>query len=170
MHHGVEKYLVGALHGGEHIHAFHQVGHAHIVVAFGFLLAGTQQILVKLPVLVGRVVDVELYVIGVVGVRMYPDGILSALKHAAEDGCKRTGTELRVGNRQHVGFHRTVCHIPVEIFGTPFRVEPFLVERLRCRRHGHVGMGLDAFLEVFPHIEHDALMVPPVYIVFLGFF
>ena len=100
LHHRVEKHLVGAFHGRQHIEAFHQVGHAHIVVPLCLFLAGFQQLFVEQPV---GMVLVEMDVVGVVGVGMYPDGILTALEDTAQDGSQGTRSQLGVSHRQHVG-------------------------------------------------------------------
>ena len=115
-------------------------------------------------------VSVENDFIGIIGIGVNPDGVFPTLEHAAEDCCQRTWSQLRVGNGKHVGFQTTVCHIPVEVFGTPLRIEPFLIQVFWCWRHRDIGMGLNAFLKMLPHIQYDTLMVPPVNIMFLCLF
>ena len=88
LHDGVEQHAVGALDGGQHVETFHQVGHAHVVVALCLLLASSQQVFVQLPV---RMVGVKRDVVGIVRVGVYPDGVLAALEHAAQDGGQRAG-------------------------------------------------------------------------------
>ena len=163
----VHQHLVRALQSRQNVHAFHEVGHAHIIVAVGLLLAFCQQLLVQQPV---GMLRIKLYVVGEVRVGVYPYRVFSALEHASEDSGERAGAQLCVCNRQHISLQTAVSHVPVEIFGTPFRVEPFLVEVLwgwRCR---HIGMRLDAFLKVFPHVQNNALVVPPLYVSLFCFF
>ena len=61
-------------------------------------------------------------------------------------------------------------YIPVQIFRTPLRVEPPLVQVLVGLGFGDVGMGLHSLLKVLPHVEHDAFVVPPVDIMLFGLF
>jgi hypothetical protein len=63
-----------------------------------------------------------------------------------------------------------MCHIPIEIFCAPFRVEPFLVQILWGVWSGDISMWGDSFLEVLPHVNDNAFMVPPVDISFFCFF
>ena len=110
---------------------------------------------------------IKLNVVGEVWVGVYPYSVFSALEHASQDSGE---AKLRVCNGQHVSLQTAVSHVPVEIFGAPFRVEPFLVEVLRGLRHRHIGMRLDAFLKVFPHVQHNAFVVPPLYVSLFCFF
>ena len=164
-HHGVEQHLVGALQGGQHVETFHEVGHAHVVVALGLGLAGFEQCLVQQP---GGVLLVEANHVVERGVGVYPDGVFAAFEHTAEDGGQRTGAQLGVGHGQHVGHERRVGHVPVEIARAPLGVEPALVEVARCLGLRYVGMGHDALLKMFPHVDDDATMVPPLSVSLLG--
>ena len=83
LHHGIHQHLVRALHGGQHIQAFHQVGHANIVMSLRLSLAGPQQFFVKQVV---GMLGVEHYVILVVWVGMYPYRVLAALEDSSKDG------------------------------------------------------------------------------------
>ena len=167
LHHRVEQHLVGALDGRQHVHALHQVGHTHIIVALGLLLAGLEQLFVQQ---IMGMVGVKLNIIGIVGVGMNPYRVFAALKHAAQYGCQRPRAQLGVGHRQHVSLQATVRHIPVEVVGTPLRVKPFLVKTLRGWWHGHVGMRFYPGLKMLPHVDDDALVVPPVDISLFCFF
>ena len=103
LHHGIQENLVGTFQGSQHIETFHQVGHAHVVMSLRLFLAGLQEFLVKQPV---GMVLVEADIVGIVGIGMNPDGILTTLEHTAEDGGEGTGSQLGVGHGQHVGFER----------------------------------------------------------------
>ena len=116
------------------------------------------------------VVFVEDDIVGIVGIGVNPDGIFPTLEHAAEDCCQRTRSQLCVGYGKHVGLQTAVCHIPVEVFGTPLRIEPFLVQVFWCWWHRDIGVGRHSFLKMLPHIQYDTLMVPPVNIMFLRLF
>ncbi len=83
LHHSVEQYLVGAFDGGQYVKSLHEVGHTYIVMSLGFLLTCLQQVFVQQPI---GMIAVELDVIGIVGVRMNPDGIFAAFEDTAEDG------------------------------------------------------------------------------------
>ena len=85
LHHGVEQHLVRSLDGRQHVETFHQVRHAHVVVALGFLLTGFQQRFVQQPV---RVLWIELDVVAVIGVGMYPDSVFATFEYAAQDSCQ----------------------------------------------------------------------------------
>ena len=61
-------------------------------------------------------------------------------------------------------------YVPVEVVGAPVGVEPLLVEVAGRRGCGNVGVWGDALLEVFPHVEYDAAVVPPVAVVLFCFF
>ena len=100
LHDRVEKHFVGSFHGSQYIETFHQVGHAYVVMTLRLGLAGFQKFLMEQPV---GMVLVEMDIVGVVGIGMNPDGILTALEHSAEDGSEGTGTQLRIGHGQHVG-------------------------------------------------------------------
>ena len=116
------------------------------------------------------VLGVKCYVVFELWVGVYPDGIFAPFEHSSEYCGQRAGAQLRVGNGQHVGLKAAVRHVPVKVFGTPFGVEPFLVEVFRRWWRGHVGVRFDAFLEVFPHVQDNAFMVPPVYVSLFGLF
>ena len=103
LHHGIQENFVGAFQGSQHIETFHQVGHAHVVMPLRLFLAGFQEFLVEQPV---GMVLVEVDVVGIVGIGMNPNGILTTLEHTAEDGGEGTGSQLRIGHGQHVGFER----------------------------------------------------------------
>ena len=167
LHHRVEQHLVGALQCSQHVQSLHQVGHAYVVVPLCLTFARLQQFLVQQPV---GMLRVERDVVGEVWVRVNPDGVLAALEHAAQYGSQRSRPQLRVSHGQDVGHQRRVGHIPVQIVGSPLRVEPPLVQVAAGRRCRHVGVGRDALLEVLPHVDYNTLVVPPVYVVAFGFF
>ena len=167
LHHRVEQHLVGTLDGCQHVESLHQVGHAHIVVALRLLLTGAQQVLVQQIV---GVVGVELDVIRIVWVGMYPDGVFAPFEHTAEDGSQRAWPQLGIGHRQHVGHQRRVGHIPVQIFCPPFRVEPPLVQVAIGLGLRYVGMRCHSLLEMLPHVKHNALVIPPINVSLLGLF
>ena len=84
LHHRVEQYLVGALDGSQYIETLHQVGHTHIVMSLSLLLTSLQQLFVQQPV---GMLSVEGELVGVVGIRVDPDGILTTFEDTTEDGC-----------------------------------------------------------------------------------
>ena len=110
LHHGIEQHLVRPLDGSKHIKSFHQVGHTHIIMSLCLLLTCPQQCFMEQVV---GVVGVKDDVIFVVGVRMNPDCILAAFEHPAQDGSKRTRSQLGICHGQHISHQRRVCHIPV---------------------------------------------------------
>ena len=167
LHHRVEQHLVRSLDSCQHIETLHQIRHSYIVMSLCFLLTSTKQVFMQQPV---RMVGVEDNIVRIIGIRMNPDSILTTFEHASQDGCQRAWAQLCICHRQHVGHQRRVCHIPVEILRTPLGVEPPLVQVAIGLGRRNVSMGLDTFLKVFPHIEHDALVVPPVNIMFLRLF
>ena len=64
-------------------------------------LASLQEFLVKQPV---GMVLVEADIVGIVGIGMNPNGILTTLEHTAEDGSEGTRSQLGISHGQHVGF------------------------------------------------------------------
>ena len=115
-------------------------------------------------------VGVELDVVRIVRVGVNPDGILAPFEHTAQNGSQRARSQLGVGHGQHVSHQRRVGHIPVQVLSSPLRVEPTLVQvlvGLGCR---NVRMRLHTLLEVLPHVQHDAFVVPPVDIMLFGLF
>ena len=187
LFHDVHHNLVGSLHPRQHVDAFHQVGHTHVIMALRFLLAGPQQVFVQPVVGMFRI---EPEIVCIVRIRMNPDGVVSRFKPGTQDGRHRTRAQLRVGHGKHIGFQARVPHIPIQIVCTPSGIEPFLLiagwhrgagnhaagsetgcSRLFHRSFTAVGtVRTDAHLKMFPHIQHDALMVPPIDVVLLGFF
>ena len=95
LHYRVQKNFVGSFYGSQHIETFHQIGHTHIIMPLRLCLAGFQKFLVEQPV---GMVFIETDVVGIVGIGMNPDGILTALEYSAKDGGKRTGTQLGIGH------------------------------------------------------------------------
>ena len=87
LHHRIEQHLVGALHGCQHVHALHQVGHTHVVVALRLLLACLQQLLVQQVV---GMIGLEHDVVGVVRIGVNPYRVFPSLEHATQYGSKRT--------------------------------------------------------------------------------
>ena len=164
---GVKQHGVRSLHRRQNIETFHQVGHSDVVVAFSLRLYLLEQLFVQKIV---RMIRIKLKIILEIRVGMNPDGIFATLEHRTENGSHRARTELSVCHRKNVGFQTAVCNVPVEIIGTPVGIEPLLVQVLWCRRHGHVGMRLHSLLKVLPHVQHYALVVPPVDIVLLCLF
>ena len=128
---------------------------------------GLQQFLMQHVI---RMLRIEHNIIGIVGIRMNPDGILAPFEHTAEDGCQRTRSQLGIRHRQHIGHQRRVCHIPIQVFCPPLRVKPPLVQVTIGLGGRNVGMRLYSFLKMLPHIQDDTLMVPPVDIVFFCLF
>ena len=60
--------------------------------------------------------------------------------------------------------------VPVKVLSAPFRVEPTLVEVAIGLRFGDVGMRRDPLLEVFPHVQYNAFVIPPIDIMLFGLF
>ena len=167
LHHRIQQHLIRSLDGCEHVKTFHQVGHAHIIMSLCLRLTGLQQFLMQQVV---RMLRIEHDIISIVRIRMNPYGILASFEHATEDGCQRTRSQLGIRHRQHIGHQRRVCHIPIQVFCSPLRVKPPLVQVTIGRGSRDVGMGLYTLLKMLPHIQNDTLMVPPVDIVFLCLF
>ena len=167
LHHRVEQYLVRSFDCSQHVHTFHQVGHAYIVVSLCLRLASLQQFLVQQPV---GMLWIEHDVVRIVRVGMNPDGILATFEHTAQDGSQRTGTQLCVSHRQHVSHQRRVGHIPVQVLCSPRRVEPTLVQVLVGLGLRNVRMGLHTLLKMLPHVQYDTFVVPPVDIMLFGLF
>ena len=159
LHHRIEQHLVGTLDSCQHIHTFHQVGHTDIIVPLCLLLTGREQILMQLIV---RMIGIKLDVVRIIRVWVNPDGILATFEHTAENGCQRTWPQLRIRHRQHIGHQRGVGHIPVQILCAPLRIEPTLVQVLIGLWRRDISMRRHTLLEVFPHIQDNTLVVPPV--------
>ena len=92
VHDGVEEDAVGAEEGGEDVEAFHEVGHADVVVAVGALLAGLEEGFVEEVVGVGGVEGDGVGArrrcggSGGIGAGVDPDGVGSGFVAGAEDG------------------------------------------------------------------------------------
>ena len=167
LHHRVKQYLVSAFDGSQHIETLHQVGHSHIIMTLGLLLTSLQQILMQQIV---GMAGIERNLVSIVGIGVYPNGILASFKHTTKDGRQRARPQLRICHRKHIGHQRRVGHIPVEIVCPPFRIEPPLVQITIGLGGRNICMRLYTLLKVLPHIEDDSLVIPPVDIVFLGLF
>ena len=93
LHHRIEQHLVCTLDGCQHVEAFHQVGHTHVVMTMCLLFAGLQQVFVQQPVGVVGVetdfVDVNGGTVDHSGAGMNPDGILATFEHTTEDCSQR---------------------------------------------------------------------------------
>ena len=109
-------------------------------------------------------------IIRIIGIGMNPNGILATFENTSKDCCQRAWSQLCICYRQHIGHQRGVRHIPIKIRCTPFWVEPALIQIAIGLGRRNISMGFDTFLKVFPHIEHNAFVVPPVDIVFLRLF
>ena len=136
-------------------------------------------------------VGIKAEIVGIIGVGMNPNRILSPFEHTAQDSGHRTRSQLRVGNREHIGLEAGMTDVPIEEFGTPLGIEPSLIQVLCLRRsrkiettrtvivggllrqHDRLLAGIrpvrsNPLLEVFPHIEHNAPMIPPIDVMSLG--
>ena len=136
-------------------------------------------------------VGIKAEIVGIIGVGMNPNRILSPFEHTAQDSGHRTRSQLRVGNRKHIGLEAGMTDIPIKEFGTPLGIKPSLIQVLCLRRSRQIETtrtiivgGLlrqhdrlfasirpvrsHSLLEMFPHIEHNAPMIPPIDVMSLG--
>ena len=87
LHHRIQQHLIRSLDGCKHVKTFHQVGHAHIIMPLCLRLTGLQQFLMQQVI---RMLRIEHDIVGIVRIRMNPNGILTPFEHTTEDGCQRT--------------------------------------------------------------------------------
>ena len=134
---------------------------------------------------------IESKIVCIVRIGMNPDRVLSPFEHTTQDSRHRTRSELGVGDRQHICLETRMSDVPIEKFCTPLGIEPTLIQilGLRCTRKiettrtivigsllrqydgwfvGIRAMRMNTLLEVFPHVEHNATMIPPICIMSLG--